>query len=71
MAEVFFQSTPQTVQPGSAPFIKGTDHENNQKSISKLLLASPAVETPDQVSEHWVASITWAGEEDQGIVSNW
>lgn len=38
------------------------DQENNQKSISKLPLASVAVSTPDQMSEHWMAYITWEEE---------
>lgn len=38
------------------------DQENNQKSISKLPLASAAAWTPDQMSERWMASITWEEE---------
>lgn len=38
------------------------DQENNQKSISKLPLASAAAWTPDQMSEHQMACITWEEE---------
>ena len=38
------------------------DQENNQKSISKLLLTAAAAWTPDQMSERWAACITWEEE---------
>lgn len=39
------------------------DQENNQKSISKLPLASAAAGAPHQMSERWMASTS--GEEER------
>lgn len=44
------------------------DQEDNQKSISKLPLASVAAWAPNQMSEHWMASITWEEERFRELV---
>lgn len=51
MAKCFYQF-PRLQEP-TAPFIRRRmDQEDNQKSISKLPLASAAAGAPDQMSEH-------------------